>query len=55
MFQKTLYLRDAKTKNVGQTEKFYNIGLVDDCNSLIPDNLRCSKDAFSLDNKAKEL
>jgi hypothetical protein len=40
VYQKTLFLRDPKTKKIGHTEKFYNVGLVDDTNSLIPDNLR---------------
>jgi hypothetical protein len=50
-----LFSRDPKTKKIGYTEKFYNVGLVDDCNSMIPDHLRGGKDVFSLENKMREL
>ena len=54
MFQKTLFSRDPKTKKIGYAEKFYNVGLVDDCNSMVPDHLRGGKDVFSLENKMRE-
>lgn len=52
---KYMVLRDHKKNEANYIVKYNNVGLIDDCNSLFPDQARNSASAFTLTAKAREI